>query len=253
MYNKVFIPGRFIFAIGVTGLGILCIILHDFVIGRPPAIWPFDPAIPGTIAGVIVILIGIAIALGRKGAFLAFVLALMIAVLSVSRHATQFMNDWVNAYKTLALLGGTLVIATAFLSNDNRVLRSYRIKKRTVDLLLFIGTMLMALFFIAAGYAHFKWAEFVPTMIPSFIPFPVFWTYFCGILLIAGGIGILLPPTRKLAALLSGVMVLGWFLLLHIPRVIADPNNTSDRLGLFESFTFVGIFFVMAGMFSRRE
>jgi uncharacterized membrane protein YphA (DoxX/SURF4 family) len=237
----------------MTGLGIFCIVYRDFIIGRPPAWSSFNPSMLGWITGTIVILIGLAIALGRKGALAALVLAIMILLLSVSRHCTQFMTDWPNAYKTLALAGGALVVASAFLLNDNRVIGNFRIKKKTIDALLFIGTALMAAFFIAAGYAHFKWAEFVPTLIPSFIPFPVFWTYFCGILLIAGGIGILVPPTRKLAALLSGIMVLGWFLLLHIPRVIADPGNMSDRLGLFESFTFVGVFFVMAGLFARKK
>jgi hypothetical protein len=49
------------------------------------------------------------------------------------------------------------------------------------------------------------------------------------------------------------MMIAGWFILLHIVRFTADTSNASDRLGLCESFTFAGILFVLAGMFSRKE
>lgn len=251
MYQKLLTPGRIIFAVAMIGLGGLCIVYQDFIVGRPPA-WSFNPGILGYASGTLLILLSIAILSGKKGSFAALILALMIISMSLSRHARQFLVDWPNGYKTLGLIGGALVVAAAFLAKEDLVVAGIRIKKKGTGNLLLIGTMLVASFFIAAGYAHFKWADFVPTLIPAFIPFPVFWTYFCGVCLIAGGIGILIDATRKLAALLSGMMVLGWFLLLHIPRFLADPSNMSDRLGLFESFAFVGIFFVMAGMFSRK-
>jgi uncharacterized membrane protein YphA (DoxX/SURF4 family) len=106
---------------------------------------------------------------------------------------------------------------------------------------------------IVCGYAHFKFAEFVENLIPDYIPFHLFWTCFAGICLLAGGIGLLIPTTRKLAALLSGILVLGWFLLLHILRFLANTNDVSDRMGVCESFIFVGIFFVLAGMYSRED
>jgi hypothetical protein len=81
----------------------------------------------------------------------------------------------------------------------------------------------------------------------------VFWTYFCGVCLIAGGIGILLRPTIHLASLLLGIMIFGWFLLLHIPRFIANMNDPSDRMGLCESFAFAGVFFTLAAITKRRS
>jgi len=70
--------------------------------------------------------------------------------------------------------------------------------------------------------------------------------------LIAGGIGLLIPNVRYWAALLSGIMIGGWFLLLHIPRFANNINDASDRTGLCESFTFAGILFILAGIFSKR-
>jgi hypothetical protein len=48
-------------------------------------------------------------------------------------------------------------------------------------------------------------------------------------------------------------MISGWFILLHIPGFIADTNKASDRLRIFESFTFAGMLLVLAGMLSKKE
>jgi uncharacterized membrane protein YphA (DoxX/SURF4 family) len=144
-------------------------------------------------------------------------------------------------------MGGALILAYSSTRNS----RSPYINIRFINIFLAAGCLLLALFFIGCGYAHFKWADGVQFLIPEYIPFRLFWTYFCGVCLVAGGVGILIPKTRRLAALLSGIMVSGWFLLLHIPRFVANPSDPSDRLGLCESFSFVEIFFVLAGVFSN--
>lgn len=242
-------------AIGFIGLGILCFISKDFIVGRPPA-WPaafeINPAL-AYVSGVILIVAAVAILFTKKGGLAAIVIAVLIFLLSVLRHLLHFMNDWANAYKSMALLGGALIIASSFFRENSLVTRGTGRKEGVQKGLILMGSILLAAFFIICGYAHFKFAEFVKTLIPAYIPFHVFWTYFCGVCLLAGGTGLLIPQTRRLAALLSGIMVAGWFLLLHIPRFIANTHDVSDRMGLFESFTFVGIFFVLAGILSKKE
>ena len=240
--------GRIIYAIGIFGLAVVCIISKDFIVGRPPA-WPAGFHINPAFAWISAIVPdGLAASedfdVNRKARIAAFGIAALIFFFSVLRHLPVFMNDWANAYKSLALAGGSLIIGCSF---PKHVVKP---GSRSDAILITIGVICLAAFFIAAGYAHFKFAEFVDTLIPAFIPLHRFWTYFCGVCLLAGGIGLLIPQTRRLAALLSGIMVLGWFLLLHIPRFLSNVNDASDRMGLFESFTFVGIFFVLAGISS---
>jgi uncharacterized membrane protein len=153
------------------------------------------------------------------------------------------MADWLNAYKAMALFGGALIVAASFMEGQ------FNESSRNVFILT--GAILLAAFFIAGGYAHFKFADFVKDFIPAYIPFHGFFTYFCGICLIAGGIGLLIPKIRYWAALLSGIMIGGWFLLLHIPRFVNNINDASDRTGLCESFTFAGILFTLATIFSN--
>src|SRR5882762_4574794 len=248
--TKLINPGRIIFAVGIIGLGILCIISKDFIVGRPPA-WPtgieVNPAL-ADISGIALILAAMAILAKKKAGLAALLIAGLILLLSVLRHLPNFMNDWGNAYKSMALLGGTLIVASSFFKEDGQITPRFRIDERWRKRLVLTGCFLLGVFFIAMGYAHFKFADFVIDYIPAYIPFHAFWTYFCGVCLLAGGLGLLLPPTRKWAALLSGIMVLGWFILLHIPRFIANTRDASDRMGLCESFTIAGVFFVLAGI-----
>jgi len=253
--HKLIKPGRSIFAIGIIALGILCFISKDFIVGRPPS-WPEGWAINPVLAytsGSILIIAGIAILFTKKGGIAALLVAVLIFLFSVLRHIPHFMNDWLNAYKSMALFGGALIIARSFFKEDNNGIPGPGLNGRLHKSFVAIGTILLTVFFIACGYAHFKFAEFVKNFIPAYIPFRVFWAYFCGVCLLAGGIGILIPFVRKWAALLSGIMIAGWFILLHIPRFIANTGDVSDRMGLCESFTFAGIFFVLAGMFSPKR
>lgn len=57
------------------------------------------------------------------------------------------------------------------------------------------------LFFIGAGVMHFVVPARYDAMIPPRLPSPRFWTLLSGALEVAGGVGLLLPRTRRLAAL----------------------------------------------------
>ncbi|MEP7377430.1 MAG: DoxX family protein [Chitinophagaceae bacterium] len=242
--------GRIIFATGIAGLGVICFVAKDFIVGRPPA-WPggmnVNPAL-AYISGALLIISSIAICVKRKAAQAALLVAILIFLLSILRHLPHFMNDWLNAYKAMALFGGALIVAASLLNRDSGLGN-----KKTAHGLILIGSVLLAIFFISAGYAHFKFAAFVADFIPSYIPFRTFWAYACGVCLLAGGAGLLIPPVRKWAALLMAIMLTGWFLLLHIPRFATNINDASDRMGLCESFTFSGICFVLAAMFGKMR
>lgn len=254
--TKLISPGRAIFAIGILGLAFICMLTGDFIVGRPPA-WSesFSGVMPtlGYVSGAILMLACVAILASKKGDAGALIIALLILLLSGLRFLPDVMANWLGGYKTMALLGGALIVASSFGVEGRIDTLMFMQKKKTTDTLIAVGCFLLAAFFIAGGYAHFKFAEFVIGFIPDYIPFHAFFTYFCGICLVAGGVGILIPATRMLAAFLSAIMVLGWFLLLHIPRFVANPSDPSERMGLCESFAFAGIFFVLAGISVKKK
>ena len=251
--DKLIKPGQIIFAVGIIGLGILCFISKDFIVGRPPAA-SWAAAIPGKVtwsyfAGSLFIIAGLALILNIIPRVAALTVAIMILVFSfLARHQYE-MSDWLNAYKALALSGGAFIIAASFPIKQTGGSGTNNLNFK----LEFAGCIFLSLFLILCGISHLKFYDFVVNFIPAYIPAHSFWTYFTAIALLAGGIGLILKKTDRWAALFSGLMIAGWFVLLHVPRFIANPNDPSDRMGLFESFTFVGIFFALAGILSRKN
>ena len=61
----------------------------------------------------------------------------------------------------------------------------------------------------------------------------------------------LVPKTARLAALMSGIMMFLWVVLLHIPRALADPGDVGETSGVFEALALSGAAFILADR--RRE
>lgn len=117
--------------------------------------------------------------------------------------------------------------------------------------LIILGRFCLAFFLILTGIQHFMFIEFVASLIPEWFPGdPVFWTYFAGVALISGGLGLVTTQTSFLAALLSGVMVFSWFWIVHLPRTLVSQ---SDGIAIFEALAFSGILFVLAGYLSKTQ
>src|SRR5690349_12390959 len=242
--------GRIIFAISFIALAIQGMIMHDFNFGRPPE-WPDTVlrTVWAYLGGIIVIAAGLAV-IARRYAVYATLVAGFTILLSIFliRNIPDLLSKdiasafWsLNAFKTLALAGGCFVVSYSFVSDSAP---SFHRK-------LFVGGVIaLAYFLFVCGLAHFKFVDFIRDgFIPEYIPFKTFWTYFTGTCLIAGGVGLLVAPVRRLAAIMCGIMILGWFFLLHIPRMLAAPGDFMEWFGVLESFGFVGIFFVLAGVF----
>jgi uncharacterized membrane protein YphA (DoxX/SURF4 family) len=109
-----------------------------------------------------------------------------------------------------------------------------------------LDAILLALFLVVCGMQHFAYRDFVTTLVPSWMPARGFWTYFTGVALMAGGTGILVRKTSRLAASLSALMIFLWVLLLHIPRAFAEPNHANETAGVFEALAISGVALLVA-------
>ncbi len=78
------------------------------------------------------------------------------------------------------------------------------------------------LFFIGAGAMHFLMPERYDAMIPPPLPSPRFWVLLSGAFQVAGGVGLLVRRTRRLAAL--GVIAL---LVAILPANIHEAVKSS--------------------------
>jgi uncharacterized membrane protein len=88
--------------------------------------------------------------------------------------------------------------------------------------------------FIAFGIDHFIYVEFVSGLVPKWIPFPIFWTYFTGIALLGAGISVLV--NFKIVFLLAAVMLFIWLFTIHLVLAIKHPewNNGENITACFQ-------------------
>ena len=84
---------------------------------------------------------------------------------------------------------------------------------------------LFALFFVVAGSAHFVFPDAYARIVPPLLPQPKVLVLVSGITAIAGGIGILVPKTRRMAAFGLVVLLIAVFpaniymAVAHVPRL----------------------------------
>ena len=252
--------GRIFFALALLGLGIEHFIFRDFITGRAPA-WPASVSggvIWAFLTGLTFVAIAAAILAGRHARSAAVLAAALIGVWALLRHvpvvaADSFLSGaWTAAGKALTFTGGALAIAATLpaieRSRNTRLVKTVNLEREFI----LLGRLCLGLFLLITGIQHFMFTEFVASLIPEWFPGnAIFWTYFAGVALIAGGIGLFNPRTAGMAALLSGWMVFSWFWIVHIPRTFV---GVSDSIAVFEALAVSGIAFVLAGcQWARRR
>jgi uncharacterized membrane protein YphA (DoxX/SURF4 family) len=86
-------------------------------------------------------------------------------------------------------------------------------------------------------------------MVPSWIPYPIFWTYLAGIGLLGSGISIILKIKSGLFAALLGTIIFIWFITIHIPGVFTSTfAEMGDQItSAFLALAYSGIAFIIAG------
>jgi uncharacterized membrane protein YphA (DoxX/SURF4 family) len=230
--------GRVFFGISLIAFGAQQLLRGDFVAGRAPA---FPAMWPGRVAfaaatGVVLILCGAAIVAGRQLRAAGLTVAALIFVWAFLRNIPVALADriyggaWTALGKGLALTGGGLAVAG--------------LPRRWT----YVARVCLGAFLISSGVQHFLFVPFVASLVPAWIPGPRFWTYFAGVALIAGGAGLILPWTARLAGSLSGLMIFLWFVMLHIPRALAATEAASRRnewTAVFEALAMSGIALVL--------
>ena len=70
------------------------------------------------------------------------------------------------------------------------------------DQLRLLSRLVLATIYLGAGYLHLHAADKFAVIVPPFVPYPKLTVLFTGCCEVAGAIGLLVPQTRKLAAIM---------------------------------------------------
>lgn len=214
MMNKSTI-GRLFFALSMVAFGVQQLVTAGFIRLVPPLPeWIPRHSLWAYLIGIVLIVAGVAIGAERWARWAAAVVGALILLSILFLHLPLVTTDplvgfmWTNPFKALAMLGGVIILAGALpeeaADRSSVIARLFR-KSRP------LGPLFLGGFLLLGGVQHFVYADFVARLVPAWIPGARFWVYFTGVALIAGGVGILLPKTQRLAATMSGIMILlGW-------------------------------------------
>ncbi len=227
--------GTTLVALAFMAFGVEHFVFQTFLVGRPPA-WP--AALPGEhlisyASGVLFFSAGIAI-LVRKGWQFPFCAGLLILLWSGTRNLYELftqldygiiLTNTNKANKALTIGGSALAMGSIL---------NPKIESGLKDKAIALEKYFVGAFLFTAGIQHFLFAAFVKHLVPSWIPAPIFWTYFAGLALAAAGLGIIIGIKARLAAILSGLMIFVWLLILHLPRALA-LNNANEWTAVAEA------------------
>jgi len=235
-------------------MGLLTMYYHDlpYMLIPPKHSWIPGLVILSCFFGALLVLAGACIVLKIKARPIALLLGTVLLLIFIFYFIPyQFIvspdymhfGDWENAAKELALAGGAFVVAGSVPGKNDSPLIKYLSK------LIPCGTILFALMIISFGIDHFIYGKQAADYVPSWIPYRVAWIYVTGTALMASGVAIIVKTRPALAASLLGAMILAWFIILHIPRIIISPiaYMGSEITSAFIALAYSGIAFVIAG------
>ncbi len=87
------------------------------------------------------------------------------------------------------------------------------------------GSLFFAVPLAVFGMQHFALYDSVKFGVPAYMPGRFFWAYLVGAALIAACLSILTDIHADLAALLVGIMLLLFVLMVHLPNLITNPGD----------------------------
>lgn len=246
--------GRVLFGIPFVAFGMQYFLYGRFAGGLPPAP-PWTPGAPATayVLGALLIVAGATIAASaiiavdakaRLFATLLGILLFVCVLLMFIATPSAILHDGTartRVLEPLALAGASWVLAGSLSAPpDAQSWNAATEKLATTGRFIFGASM------VVFGAQHFMYGQFIAMLVPSWLPWHIFWTYFFGVALIAAGISIVTGIRARLAAILLGVMFLSWVVVLHAPRVVASPHNGDEWSSLFVAIAMCGSCLIIA-------
>jgi hypothetical protein len=261
--NQLIKTGRVFYGISIIAFGIQQLVIKDF---RPEILSPFPAwahkhVVFPYFTGVALIFFGIIICglfnlkkISTKSicAYLGlYFLALIIFchlpyILILSPNKAYHLGVWAEALKELAFSGGAFVMAGSFTESNSALIKNKF--ELLLEKLISFGRIFFATTMILFGYAHFLYTSYVSAMVPAWFGAPNFWTYFGGAALICSGVAITFKIFIKQISLLLAVMLLLWFIFLHVPGAIRNPSsgNGNEIVSAFDALLFCGTALIIA-------
>lgn len=226
---RFFDAGRLLFGAALIGLG-----LEPFLTGHlPMALTLPPPWLPSWVAMLLgALLVASAVAAMARPrlaaaqiALLAFpVVDLLVAHLPRLAAAPRDPLIWSGIFQVVGFVAGPL-----FLLRPKA------------------GRVALAAALAVYGIQHFMYASFIASLVPHWIPVPLFWAWATGLAFIAAAVSVAANRFVFVSTTLLGVMFSSWVLTVHVPRIAAGLTGELGWTSGFVALALAGVSFMFAG------
>jgi uncharacterized membrane protein len=153
----------------------------------------------------------------------------MIALVQLPQLVQHLHNPgpWTGTFENILLFGGACMLTGKFQRD---------------------GKYLFAAALIVFGVQHYMYTQFITTLIPTWLPFHLFWAWVVTIAFFASAISIIIGKKVRLATLLLAVMFLIWVIILHLPRAITNGHSEPEWTSTFVALAAGAVSLVVAGL-----
>jgi uncharacterized membrane protein len=103
------------------------------------------------------------------------------------------------------------------------------------------------------GAEHFSAARGIMQIVPKFMPWPLFWTYFVGCALLAASLSIATKIQVRWSGLLFGIMMFLFVAMMDLPGTLARPHDRFTWTLMLREMSFGAGGWVFAGSAMREQ
>jgi uncharacterized membrane protein YphA (DoxX/SURF4 family) len=120
-------------------------------------------------------------------------------------------------------------------------------RARGLDKVVALGNLFSALPLAVFAMEHFFSAQGISQLVPKFMPWPLFWTYFVGVGLLAASLSIATKIQVRWSGLLFGIMMFLFVAMMDLPGTLAEPHNRISWALMLRELSFGGGGWILAG------
>lgn len=210
-------------AAGIMAIGLVGLLVGDFVSGQPAPKWlPWRTELAYAAAGFL-LLAGAAVqwrratawAAGLITAYYALIVVLLMDGRIILRHFAEFQAYNGTSEQVALAAAGMIVFAS-----------HARIDPDLAERLIAWSRRVFGVAAVLFGIAHFVYMNMTAPIVPKWLPpSQEFWGYATGVFHIMGGVALITGVQARLAAILLAVMYAAFTPLVHLPLLFGDPHN----------------------------
>ena len=126
-------------------------------------------------------------------------------------------------------------------------------RARGLDKIVALSNLCFAIPLAVFGALHLSGVEFVLPVVPSYMPWRLFWAYFVGVALLAASLSIATKVQVRCSGLLFGIMMLLFVVTLDTKGALAHPRDRFVWTYVLRESSFAGGGWILAGNALREQ